>query len=479
MKNGLINLKSLAFLILLPICVLLIFLRSQIGLFLGKMEPKGVEGLPVVEEAPPILVEHPPVALIEKKKKKFILLGPVDSEEGFFESILVQREGDVSKMQSFVMHGPEGAAASLPLKRRRGKEFVNIREPLMIRRKKGVTSKFKRGPVPESIAVKKEEPLPVPIGRVEAEPSAPPSPLFEPILFTSVLLAIQERPRELDPADVMTLAAFHQFLMEASMEGGEPSEAIAAVKEEAQIRLAPPSAAGEVVDAAAIEEKVETFFTGKKKKEEPDHWDPYPWPKRITARHVWGYQEKTCIPFATNFTTLDLFIAPDYRPGHLLPFLDLQGHRFDNNTYAANGGVGARFIPSGHSGLCEMLGFNAYYDYRQGNIGYYQQIGAGVEVLGRRWDFRGNVYVPFGNKRHMHACVFNNYVGNYYAIRRDIESVSYSFNGEIGYLAVNGKNFSFYLAVGPYFLVGADAVKAQRGSRGESVRNIKIAFLSI
>ena len=205
-----------------------------------------------------------------------------------------------------------------------------------------------------------------------------------------------------------------------------------------------------------IPEQEALFEVLHRKPEEPLHEEPeassIPWPKRLTIRHAVGGQEKNCVPFATNYTTLEIFTAPDYRPGHLFPFLDLRGHRFDNNTYAANIGMGGRYIPKSGTSFCEILGFNAYYDYRQGSIGYYQQMSAGVEVLGRRWDFRANGYVPFGNKRHIHTCLFDDYEGDYFAIRRNIESISYSFNSEIGYLAVNGKSASFYMAIGPYFI---------------------------
>jgi hypothetical protein len=181
--------------------------------------------------------------------------------------------------------------------------------------------------------------------------------------------------------------------------------------------------------------------------------DSRPWPKRVTIKHVWGDQESTCLPFATNYTTLNLLFAPDYRLGSVLPMLDLEVHRFDNNTYAANGGVGGRYIPNPSCDcFCEILGFNAYYDYRQGCIGYYQQVGAGIEILGSRWDFRANAYAPFGNRRHTNTCVFDDYDGDYYAIKSNIESVSYSFNAEIGYLLYDSCTFLFYAAGGPYFL---------------------------
>jgi len=204
----------------------------------------------------------------------------------------------------------------------------------------------------------------------------------------------------------------------------------------------------------------------KKMEESPPPCTPietcnsFPWPKRIAIRHVIGDQEKDCIPFASNYTTFEILFAPDYVPGRIMPLVDVRGHRFDNNTYAANIGIGGRSIPNHCSRFCEMLGFNTYYDYRQGCIGYYQQFGLGIEVLGRRWDFRANAYVPFGHKKHIHSCLFNDYEGDFYAIRRDIESVSYSFSGEVGYLLYSSEDFLLYAAAGPYFLA--------RGKCGDS-----------
>ncbi len=181
------------------------------------------------------------------------------------------------------------------------------------------------------------------------------------------------------------------------------------------------------------------------------------WPKKISVQHTWGDQEQKCIPFATNYTTLELLFAPKYHLGHMMPLLDLRGHRFDNNTYAANAGIGGRYIPNPASDkFCEILGFNAYYDYRQGCIGYFNQLGAGIEILGSRWDLRANAYVPFGKKRHLDTYVYDDYEGDYYATLNQIESISYSFNGELGCLLIKDwGDFSLYAAAGPYFIARA------------------------
>jgi hypothetical protein len=174
------------------------------------------------------------------------------------------------------------------------------------------------------------------------------------------------------------------------------------------------------------------------------------WPKRITLRHVEGWGEG--VSYGTDYSTIAMMIAPDYRAGRIMPMLDLRGHRFDNDTYAANIGIAGRYIPRPNT-FCQILGLNLFYDWRQGSLGNYQQIGAGLEVLGKRWDLRANVYAPFSVKERKLKCVFDNYEDGYFAIHRRCEFTSYGYNAEVGYYLVRSKDFLLYAAGGPYYLV--------------------------
>ncbi len=128
-------------------------------------------------------------------------------------------------------------------------------------------------------------------------------------------------------------------------------------------------------------------------------------PKRIAMSHVEGFGPIIGpgagggIAYGTDYTTVQVLFAPIYHPGHFVPMLDVRGHKFDNNTYASNIGIVARYIPQPNS-FCDLLGLNAYWDWRQGFRGHYNQLGLGIEVLGKRWDFRANGYVPIGPKKH-------------------------------------------------------------------------------
>lgn len=88
------------------------------------------------------------------------------------------------------------------------------------------------------------------------------------------------------------------------------------------------------------------------------------------------------------------------------------------------------YIPDDNS-FCELLGVNAYHDWRQGFISDYHQMGVGVEVLSRRWDFRANAYIPFGAAKNLNVCNYN-YPGGYEMTFSDCEFATYGFNAEVG-----------------------------------------------
>ncbi len=177
----------------------------------------------------------------------------------------------------------------------------------------------------------------------------------------------------------------------------------------------------------------------------------YPYlPKRIDIRHVQG--EGQGIGYGTNYSTVALLYASQYRPGHIMPMLDLRGHRSDNGAYAANIGIGGRYIPDSDC-FCELLGFNVFWDYREGCLGHYNQIGVGIEVLGRCWDFRANAYAPIGKRKRKRETVFDDFTDGCFAVHRDIEFATYGFNAEVGYYLIKSSRcFFLYAAGGPYYL---------------------------
>jgi hypothetical protein len=178
---------------------------------------------------------------------------------------------------------------------------------------------------------------------------------------------------------------------------------------------------------------------------------PYPIPKRVVLSHNTGFGDDAGIGYGSDYTTLGIFFAPDYSAGSFFPLIDLRAHRFDNDTYAFDIGVGGRYIPSPNS-FCDILGFNVFYDWREGFLNQYNQLGVGIEVLGRRWDFRANGYFPVGAKTYKTSCTFDAYTGGYYIVENRHEITTYGYNAEVGFLAFEWEGVLLYAAAGPYYL---------------------------
>ncbi len=117
----------------------------------------------------------------------------------------------------------------------------------------------------------------------------------------------------------------------------------------------------------------------------------YPLPKRIAASYAGSPEDG--VGLLANYTSLDILFGPDYAPGHVLPLVDLRGTYFNSNTFAGSAGIVTRYIPQS---FCALIGVNAYYDFRGGSKGNFNQLGVGFELLGERWDFRANGYIPVG-----------------------------------------------------------------------------------
>ena len=186
-----------------------------------------------------------------------------------------------------------------------------------------------------------------------------------------------------------------------------------------------------------------------KKPETPPDCGTSPRPMRVTARHM----EAKGIGYNQGYSTLEGFFAPA-EPWNdaWVPFLDLRGHVFNNGRWAANGGLGMRYIATSR-----VWGANVYYDYRKTNRQHYNQVSFGLESLGKIWDFRVNGYIPVGTtaSSHYHRR-FDKFKGNYMYVSRKREFALKGANAEIGAHVDSIENAPFYFAAGPYFLTGYD-----------------------
>lgn len=90
----------------------------------------------------------------------------------------------------------------------------------------------------------------------------------------------------------------------------------------------------------------------------------------------------------------DLFL-PLMQDPRTLVFANLRGRFDDDNSREGNLGLGARRMLEGGWNI----GGYGYFDRRRSTTGnYFNQVTLGAEALGRDWDFRGNVYLPQGDR---------------------------------------------------------------------------------
>jgi len=169
---------------------------------------------------------------------------------------------------------------------------------------------------------------------------------------------------------------------------------------------------------------------------------------RLNVRQIEGGG----IGYGRGYTTLETFLTPTYNFDTWLPFLDLRVHRFDNNKYAFNTGLGFRyFTPSN----CMIWGLNAYYDYRQAQHKHFKQIGVGVEALGAQWDFRINGYIPVGSRKsHIYQIKFDEFEGHRLYVKAKREFDFGGANAEAAYHWMANDNIDITAALGPYYFRG-------------------------
>ncbi len=175
-----------------------------------------------------------------------------------------------------------------------------------------------------------------------------------------------------------------------------------------------------------------------------EKWKKYPVPQRITTAQMLG----NGIGENPGYSSLDIFIAPDYPPFKVMPFIEVGGAYFTDKTYGATFGIGGRYLSDT---LLPLIGFNAFYDYRQGEYGSFHQLGLGVELTSPLWGFNFNGYIPMGSSKQGLTCVYDDYIGDYKAVNRQLETCSPGFNTSVSLLAIQQGPFYLYTFGGPYF----------------------------
>ena len=191
--------------------------------------------------------------------------------------------------------------------------------------------------------------------------------------------------------------------------------------------------------------------------EKPDDCGLAPHPYTIDLRHIEGKG----IGYDQGYTTLDAhFHLP---ASSFAPFLDVRGHLFDDEKWAANAGIGCRYLSDS---LSTIFGLNVYYDFRKTHKKDFQQVGAGLEMLWSRWELRANGYFPISaRKTRIFDVKFDELKGNSIILKGKRDTSLVGGDAEVGVYLKNTGLVRCYAGAGPYYL-SSEGCKDSWGGKG-------------
>jgi len=198
----------------------------------------------------------------------------------------------------------------------------------------------------------------------------------------------------------------------------------------------------------------------------------------VSAQHRFGRG----VGYEHGYSSLDFFFAPAEQGCWGLPFFDVRGHVFDNGKWAANAGLGWRYLGPDS---CWVWGANVYYDYRKSHQNNFNQVSFGLEALSTNWELRANGYIPVGLKRHSYRSHFSDFSfsgfsGNNILInqteKRKFEQTMAGFDAEVGYHFWSSDCFDLYGGIGPYYFHGEHKHKNAFGGKARITAQITSYF---
>lgn len=174
-----------------------------------------------------------------------------------------------------------------------------------------------------------------------------------------------------------------------------------------------------------------------------------PAPEHISASHTEGKG----LGYSKGYSSLDLFLSQPFRQKTVVPFMDLRGHIFNDGKYAANAGLGLRWLNRCYR---QVWGVNWFYDYLQTSHRPYNQVSMGLEALGEVWEGRINGYLPVGQKRTPLLAFNYESLLPFLVIGKEQFAMK-GIDSEVGYHFCRTKYFDLYTGLGPYYYWGSSA----------------------
>lgn len=172
----------------------------------------------------------------------------------------------------------------------------------------------------------------------------------------------------------------------------------------------------------------------------------------VGIRHT----ETRGIGYQDGYTTLEGFGIYNHNP-YLMPFLDIRGHIFNNGKLAGNLGIGGRTVLSS---ISHLLGLFCYYDIRQENhhLNIVNQISPGIELLGKRMEYRMNGYFPVGkDKGRGYSYKFDRFDGHHILLKNKQKYALTGWDAEAGVHITQSIKYDLFSGVGPYYFTSPHA----------------------
>lgn len=179
----------------------------------------------------------------------------------------------------------------------------------------------------------------------------------------------------------------------------------------------------------------------------------------LDIRHIEG----DGIGYKEGYSTAELFLSRMVED-HLI-YLDGRGHIQNNGKWAANGGLGYRFR---HDRSLRVYGVNAFFDHRKLNHIDFQQLGFGLETLGKYVNLRANGYIPFGKTKKTTNVYFDRFFQNHLLLKTDYKQAMWGIDGEIESEYFSYKDMDVGLAIGAYYFEGMASGKSAVGGKARA-----------
>jgi hypothetical protein len=172
---------------------------------------------------------------------------------------------------------------------------------------------------------------------------------------------------------------------------------------------------------------------------------------RMGVRH----SESKGVGYKEGYTTLEGFGIYNGN-SYFMPFLDLRGHVFNNGQLAGNVGIGERSVLSP---IDHLFGIYCYYDVRQEDHHLtVNQISPGLELLGKRMEYRINGYFPVGkDKSHHYGYKFDRFDGHHILLKSKQKAALTGGDAEVGSHLTQSTHYDLYAGAGPYYFSSSHA----------------------